>query len=538
MGKVFISYAHEDEGKAFKIKARLEELGFTTWIDQSAPASRDDVSTVIDAQIDQVASVLVLWSKDSLKSVWVRGEALRGLEGDKYFGILLDPLVPPVPFNAMVAPDLSDWTGLSKHLGWDALVRGLASTSEEAGRILASHVERQAQETIEADRAVATQIDLPLEEPEEVVAESGRDDGDIDNLIAAAQEILSGSNRHNLSTLVTQLALDQEMLRDAAFVVSPHNKVARPHGANFRLVSSLATAARDAVDGDLIVIAPGTYTDCVRITKRVRIVGLGLGAERPTLVASSERPVVSLCDGVRLENVSIETRHKHYAVHCEAGRPSILRCDIRRFSKQRDIYDGAFYVAGKCHPIVIASSVAATGCSAAYFAAGSGGQFLGVSLIAVRGDAVNCRGRPTFRACNVEAVGGAAVRAMNAGRPSFEECELSGRGDRAVVLATNQAYPRIKQSRVNAVRQLAFDFEGEASGRYEGNIVAVEVDEAAGTGRQASNGFFGLLRSKQDSIVASSKRSPEFARLRGQGRPVFIANMTPNGEELRGPLAS
>lgn len=30
MGSVFISYAHEDEDKAYKIKERLEDLGFTT----------------------------------------------------------------------------------------------------------------------------------------------------------------------------------------------------------------------------------------------------------------------------------------------------------------------------------------------------------------------------------------------------------------------------------------------------------------------------------------------------------------------------
>ncbi|MEQ1809384.1 MAG: TIR domain-containing protein [Terricaulis sp.] len=542
MGSVFISYAHDDEDKAYKIKERLEDLGFTTWFDRTAPASRDDISTVIDGKLGSVDCVLVLWSSRSKASVWVRGEALKGLECNKYFGILLEDFIPPVPFNALAAPDLSEWTGLNEHLGWDALVRGLADLSANRLEILQTLSARQKTERETSTKLVEAQAQLPLEphaEPEEarVELDEAPQQDDIEAIVTAARSLIARSAKLDLSGAMTQAVLDFEMLRDAAFVVSKTADVPRPTGSKYVLVSTISEAVSSAAAGALVVIHPGRYEESIEIKKDIRVVGLGLGADRPVIVAKGTGPTVVLDSAARLENLSIETRHADHAIQCDGGQPSILRCDIRRFAnaKNSDEYDAAFYVAMRANPIVISSSIASTGCRALLFVSNSGGLFIGVNVVASRGDGMTCKGRPEFQACTIEAIGAPAVRVLGQGSPTLESCELTGRGY-PVIYARNRAYPRISGSRVNAIRQLAFDFDDNAAGRYEGNIVSVETGGDAGTKRVAADGFFARFKSKQDAMVRRADNNDEFARLRGNSRPLFIANTAPDGRALAEPI--
>jgi hypothetical protein len=328
------------------------------------------------------------------------------------------------------------------------------------------------------------------------------------------------------------------MLRDAAFVVSGSDDIAKPSGAHFEIVRTLSKAVTLAADGDLIVVCQGRFEECVRITKNVRIVGLGLGADRPTIAADRNQSTITLNGAVRLENLSIETRHPNHAVLCERGQPAILRCDIRRFAEadKDDETDAGFYVSMRANPIVISSSIASTGCRALLFTSSSGGLFLGVSIVAMRGDAMTCRGHPEFQACSIEAIGASAVRVLGQGAPTLEACDISGRGA-PVIYARNRAYPKVAQSRVNAIRQLAFDFDDSASGRYEGNIVSVETDSNAGTGRNDDAGFFARFKSKENALIKRAKDNRQFAQLRGRGRPLFISNTTPDGQALAEPAS-
>ncbi|MFZ2028993.1 MAG: toll/interleukin-1 receptor domain-containing protein [Vitreimonas sp.] len=539
MGKVFISYAHEDHALAQRVCERLEALGFQPWIDRQAPAAKDDISTVIDGQIGQVAAVLVLWSERSRASVWVRGEALRGLEGDKYFGALLAPVVPPVPFNAMAAPDLSDWSGLQGHQGWSALVRGLAELApSQRESILNLLGEQQAAERVEAERKAEAQAQLPLEvDPHEEPREE-LDEGphyiDVDYIIASARALISSAGKLDLATALTQATLDQEMLRDAAFVVSTRADLPRPAGANYLKVSTIAEALDKAKPNQLIVLDEGERHESIRISKPVRIVGLGSAAKRATIRGTKRGPAVGFGESARIENVTIETREAHHAVHCERGQPVLLKCDVRRFSNARNEYDSALHVAAKANPILIASSVTATGCAGVWFVANSGGTFVGGDVITMRGRAIVCRGRPKLIGTHVEAIGAHAVEVPAAGAPEFEECEILGRGA-PVVSVSGYARPRISKSRVSAIRQLAFDFEGHASGHYEENVVAVESDAQAGTTKPDWTRVFGRLKSKQDAIVENSNRARQFVRVRGSSRPIFVSNITSDGALLEDP---
>lgn len=167
----------------------------------------------------------------------------------------------------------------------------------------------------------------------------------------------------------------------------------------------------------------------------------------------------------------------------------------------------------------------------------SGGTYLGVGVLASRAAAISCRGRPQFRGCKVEAIGGHAVEVRNTGFPTFDDCEISGRGA-AVVRIVDQARPQIRNSRVTAIRQLAFDFDDDATGRYERNIVECESAPDAGTAQKKRSDFFGLLKSKEDRVVSNATASNGVISLRGHAKPLFVANTMANGQAMQLPRVS
>jgi len=540
MGRVFISYAREDKEGAYEICKRLSELGFDPWIDGNDLAANDDIAAAIDAQISKVDAVLVLWSDAAKSSVWVRGEALSGLTADKYVGALLQAVVPPVPFNTKNAPDLSDWNLLHDHKGWLSLVRGLVAMSGAGGSGLLRNLETALQKE-RASLAAEVQAQLPLagSEPEEREAPAEEEHAytDVDHLVQEAEQILSSAARLDLNAAIVQAAMDQEMLRDAAFVVSAERKtVSKPRGARFTVVETIQKAIDKAKDGDLIVVTGRNYAENITIKKKIRLVGIGYLDQRPTIRAANDDATMSLLVSARVENINIETRLGARAIHFAAGQSVLLRCDVTRFAPNGSVTEPAVYVAGAANPIVMATSITSKGCSGIDFVTRASGTFIGVSITSSRGAAVTCKGRPRFRGCSLEAVGGHAVEVGKSGHPTFDECSITGRG--AAVVKVVDGRPRMSDSRVKAIRQLAFDFQGEYAGRFERNIVDSDAANGDAPREERRDSFFGLWKarasSKDDARVNMARR---IISMRSNHPPIFVANKTTDGQELGLPPA-
>jgi hypothetical protein len=466
----------------------------------------------------------------------VRGEALSGLSSKKYIAALIEPIVPSVPFNARNAADLSDWTGLHCHSGWDLLVRSLCSMLREGGVAALKALEsEQANERQLAAKEAAKQEPLPLPEPDEEVLVEEHAYRDVDALLAIADGALAAVGRSDLPSLMIQAALDQELIGNAAFAVV--QDASKPiQGARCPVVATIQAALDRAKDGDIIVVQPGTYEENIRVRAAVRIVGLGLATERAKIIAKSDWYAVDFLASGRMENLSIESSYGSPAVHCADKQPVMVRCEVTQFANKRnDSEDAAFYVAGKANPIVIASSITCSDRPGMYFVRGSGGTFLGVTTTAYRGVGIRGRGHPNFKACNIEAVGGHAVEVLGFGWPTFESCEISGRGA-AVVKIVERAGPRIRDSKLNVVRQLAFDFSGESGGRYERNIISFEDAPDSGTAKPKDRGFFGgMFKAKQDAVVAIESKRRSLVSLKTVGRPVFLANTMADGADFEVP---
>jgi thioredoxin-like negative regulator of GroEL len=123
---VFLSYARPDSATAEWVERELEKCGRSVWFDRELPAHRP-YTDVIATELEASAAVLVLWSKDSVRSEWVRSEANRARELHKLVQVRLDEARLPMPFDQIQCADLIKWRRGRSHPGWSKVLRSIDS---------------------------------------------------------------------------------------------------------------------------------------------------------------------------------------------------------------------------------------------------------------------------------------------------------------------------------------------------------------------------------------------------------------------------
>jgi len=110
VSQIFISYAREDQARASALVRRFEQEGWEIWWDQELIPGEvwDDR---IQKAVDEAQCVIVLWSKESVQSEWVRAEAREARRQKILIPILLDQVKLPMPFSLIQSGKLVGWTG-------------------------------------------------------------------------------------------------------------------------------------------------------------------------------------------------------------------------------------------------------------------------------------------------------------------------------------------------------------------------------------------------------------------------------------------
>jgi hypothetical protein len=130
MSDIFLSYKSEDKAKAQIIAEALERNGYSVWWDRDIPPGRD-FDEVIEEELDSAKCVLVLWSKKSVLSDWVKEEADKGKKRRILIPILIEEVEMPIGFGRIQAAHLVDWQGTLPDPEFDLL---LNSVSQIVGR--------------------------------------------------------------------------------------------------------------------------------------------------------------------------------------------------------------------------------------------------------------------------------------------------------------------------------------------------------------------------------------------------------------------
>jgi hypothetical protein len=126
MADVFISYKRAERDSVERIEELLRKDDISVWFDGKLEAGRNEgFDAEIEREVTSAHCVLVCWTREALKSIYVKAEAKKGLEREVLVPIFLEPCTLPVPFNVVDAIDLTNWSGEEDAPGWKRVLESV-----------------------------------------------------------------------------------------------------------------------------------------------------------------------------------------------------------------------------------------------------------------------------------------------------------------------------------------------------------------------------------------------------------------------------
>jgi class 3 adenylate cyclase/tetratricopeptide (TPR) repeat protein len=118
---VFLSYARDDQAVARKFAEALERDGLAVWWDV-ALRSGEAYDVVMEAALKSAKAVVVLWSKKSVDSRWVRAEATQADQNGTLVPVMIEACKRPIMFELTQTAEMSHWNGDPRDKAWLSLV--------------------------------------------------------------------------------------------------------------------------------------------------------------------------------------------------------------------------------------------------------------------------------------------------------------------------------------------------------------------------------------------------------------------------------
>ena len=125
---IFLSYAKEDRERARNLATALEAAGWSVWWDRNIQVGQT-FDQAIENALDSAKCVVVLWSKHSISSEWVKNEAASAAERGILVPALIDDVRTPLEFRRKQTANLIGWEQDSSYPGFQALCGGVAAAA-------------------------------------------------------------------------------------------------------------------------------------------------------------------------------------------------------------------------------------------------------------------------------------------------------------------------------------------------------------------------------------------------------------------------
>src|SRR5262245_11867638 len=110
MADVFLSYNREDQTTARRFAEAFEAHSLSVWWDVTLrPGEAYD--EVTEKALRTARAVVVLWSKKSVESRWVRAEATLAQRNGTFVPVMIEPCERPIMFELTQSAELFDWHG-------------------------------------------------------------------------------------------------------------------------------------------------------------------------------------------------------------------------------------------------------------------------------------------------------------------------------------------------------------------------------------------------------------------------------------------
>lgn len=125
MSDIFISYSNQDRAKAKDLAKALNRKGWSVWWDRKILPG-ESFDEIIEKALNAARCVIVLWSRTSVASDWVKAEAEEGRKRGVLVPVLLDEVSIPLGFRRIQTADLTKWEPtLATHQGFEELVKAI-----------------------------------------------------------------------------------------------------------------------------------------------------------------------------------------------------------------------------------------------------------------------------------------------------------------------------------------------------------------------------------------------------------------------------
>jgi hypothetical protein len=109
MPDIFLSYSRPDRPVAQALADEFRKLGVEVWWDH-ALLGGDDFRKAISEILSRVEAAIVIWSRHSVDSQFVIGEAAAARERKLLIPVCIYGQTPPIDFQPLHTIDLSDWS--------------------------------------------------------------------------------------------------------------------------------------------------------------------------------------------------------------------------------------------------------------------------------------------------------------------------------------------------------------------------------------------------------------------------------------------
>lgn len=121
MPDIFLSYSRDDQATARRFAQGLKDEGFEVWWDQTLH-SGDPYDRITEQALKDAKAVVVLWSRSSVESRWVRAEATIADRHGILVPVMIEDCDRPLMFELTQAPDLCRWKGNTDDPLWREFV--------------------------------------------------------------------------------------------------------------------------------------------------------------------------------------------------------------------------------------------------------------------------------------------------------------------------------------------------------------------------------------------------------------------------------
>jgi adenylate cyclase len=121
MMDIFLSYSREDQAVARRFAEGFERAGLGVWWDATL-RSGEAYDEVTEKALREAKAVVVLWSKTSVTSRWVRAEATLADRNKTLVPVMIETCDRPIMFELTQSAELMHWDGSATDKAWLALV--------------------------------------------------------------------------------------------------------------------------------------------------------------------------------------------------------------------------------------------------------------------------------------------------------------------------------------------------------------------------------------------------------------------------------